>query len=161
MVLKYKKISDIMGEEMKVIANNKKAFYNYFVSDLVEAGIVLEGCEVKSVRAGNVSLADSFVVIKNGEMFLKNAYIKLYEKTTSFKPDERKTRKLLLNKSEILKFERMVKEKGYSIVATKLYFNNAGKVKVEIGLAKGKKLYDKRETLKEKSIKRDVERAFV
>lgn len=161
MVLKYKKISDIMGEEMKVIANNKKAFYNYFVLDLVEAGIVLEGCEVKSVRAGNVSLADSFVVIKNGEMFLKNAYIKLYEKTTSFKPDERKTRKLLLNKSEILKFERMVKEKGYSIVATKLYFNNAGKVKVEIGLAKGKKLYDKRETLKEKSIKRDVERAFV
>lgn len=145
---------------MKVISNNKKAFFNYFVSDLVEAGIVLEGCEVKSVRAGGASLTDSFVVVKNGEMFLKNAYIKPYEKATSFKPDERRTRKLLLNKSEIQKFERMVKEKGFSIVATKIYFNQTGKVKVEIGLAKGKKLYDKRQTLKEKSIKRDVERAF-
>lgn len=143
---------------MKVISNNKKAFYDYFVSDLVEAGIVLEGCEVKSVRAGGASLADSFVVIKNGEMFLKNAYIKPYEKTTSYKPDERKTRKLLLNKSEIQKFERMTKEKGFTIVATKIYFNKSNKVKVEIGLAKGKKLYDKRQTLKEKSIKRDIER---
>ena len=143
---------------MKVISNNKKAFYNYFVSDLVEAGIVLEGCEVKSVRAGGASLTDSFVIIRNGEMFLKNAYIKPYEKTTSFKPDERRTRKLLLNKSEIQKFERMVKEKGYSIVPTKIYFNKAGKVKVEIGLARGKKLYDKRQTLKEKSIKRDIAR---
>lgn len=144
---------------MKVISNNKKAFYNFFVSDLVEAGIVLEGCEVKSVRAGGANLADSFVIVKNGEMFLKNAYIKPYEKTSSFKPDERRTRKLLLNKSEIQKFERMVKEKGYSIVATKIYFNDSNKVKVEIGLAKGKKLYDKRQTLKEQSVKRDIERA--
>ncbi len=143
---------------MKVISNNKKAFYNFFVSDLVEAGIVLEGCEVKSVRAGGASLTDSFVIVKNGEMFLKNAYIKTYEKTSSYKPDERRTRKLLLNKSEIQKFERMVKEKGFSIVATKIYFNNSNKVKVEIGLAKGKKLYDKRQTLKEKSVKRDIER---
>lgn len=143
---------------MKVISNNKKAFYNFFVSDLVEAGIVLEGCEVKSVRAGGASLNESFVVVKNGEMFLKNAYIKPYEKTTSFKPDERRTRKLLLNKAEIQKFERMVKEKGFSIVPTKIYFNKSGKVKVEIGLAKGKKLYDKRQTLKEKAIKRDIER---
>ncbi len=143
---------------MKVISNNRKAFFDYFVSDLVEAGIVLEGCEVKSVRAGGVSLTDSFVVIKDGEMFLKNAYIKPYEKTSSFKPDERRTRKLLLNKSEIQKFERLVKEKGFTIVPTKIYFNNLGKVKVEIGLAKGKKLYDKRATLKEKAIKRDIER---
>ncbi len=143
---------------MKVISNNKKAFYNFFVSDLVEAGIVLEGCEVKSVRAGGASLTDSFVVVKNGEMFLKNAYIKPYEKTSSFKPDERRTRKLLLNKSEIQKFERMVKEKGFSIVPTKIYFNDSNKVKVEIGLAKGKKLYDKRQTLKEQSVKRDIER---
>lgn len=158
MVLKYLYGSGIIGAEMKVISNNKKAFFDYFVSDLVEAGIVLEGCEVKSVRAGGVSLAESFVVIKNGEMFLKNAYIKPYEKTSSFKPDERRTRKLLLNRSEILKFERMVKEKGFTLVATKVYFNKAGKVKVEVGLAKGKKLYDKRETLKEKAIKRDIER---
>lgn len=143
---------------MKVISNNKKAFYNFFVSDLVEAGIVLEGSEVKSVRDGGVSLSDSFVIVKNGEMFLKNAYIKTYDKTANFRPDERKSRKLLLNKSEIQKFERMVKEKGFSIVATKVYLNEKGKIKVEIGLAKGKKLYDKRATLKEKSIKRDIER---
>ena len=140
---------------MKIISNNKKAFFDYFVSDLVEAGIVLEGCEVKSVRAGGASLIDSFVVCKNGEMFLKNAYIKPYEKAGSFKPDERRTRKLLLNKSEIEKFERQVKEKGFSIVATKIYLNKSGKVKVEIGLAKGKKLYDKRESIKQKELLRE------
>ncbi len=143
---------------MKVISNNKKAFFDYFVSDLVEAGIVLEGCEVKSVRAGGASLKESFVVIKNGEMFLKNAYIKPYEKTSSYKPDERRTRKLLLNKSEIQKFEKMVKEKGFTLVATKIYFNKSNRVKVEVGLAKGKKLYDKRQSEKEKSIKRDLQR---
>ena len=143
---------------MKVVSNNKKAFFDFFISDLLEAGIVLEGCEVKSVRAGGASLTDSFVVVKNGEMFLKNAYIKPYEKTSSFKPDERRSRKLLLNKAEILKFERMAKEKGFSIVATKIYFTDAGKVKVEIGLAKGKKLYDKRQSLKDKAVKRDIER---
>ncbi len=143
---------------MKVVSNNKKAFFDFFISDLLEAGIVLEGCEVKSVRAGGASLTDSFVVVKNGEMFLKNAYIKPYEKTSSFKPDERRSRKLLLNKAEILKFERMAKEKGFSIVATKIYFNDAGRVKVEIGLAKGKKLYDKRRSLKDKAVKRDIER---
>ena len=145
---------------MKVIANNKKAFFDYFVSDLVEAGIVLEGCEVKSVRAGGASLTDSFVQIKNGEMFLKNAYIKPYEKTSSFKPDERKTRKLLLNKSEIQKFERMAKEKGFTIIATKIYLNDAGRVKVEIGLAKGKKLYDKREDIAKKDQRREAEKNF-
>ena len=143
---------------MKIVSNNKKAFFDFFISDLLETGIVLEGCEVKSVRAGGASLTDSFVVVKNGEMFLKNAYIKPYEKTSSFKPDERRSRKLLLNKAEILKYERMAKEKGFSIVATKIYFNDAGKVKVEIGLAKGKKLYDKRQTLKDKAVKRDIER---
>lgn len=143
---------------MKVISNNKKAFFDYFVSDLVEAGIVLEGCEVKSVREGGASLKESFVQIKNGEMFLKNAYIKPYEKTSSFKPDERRTRKLLLNKSEIQKFERMVKEKGFTIIATKIYFSKSGKVKVEVGLAKGKKLYDKRQSIKENTIKRDLQR---
>lgn len=150
----------IIGEEMKVIANNKKAYHEYFVSDLVEAGIVLEGCEVKSIRAGGVSLSDSFVVVKNGEMFLKNAYIKPYEKTTSFKVDERRTRKLLLNKAEIMKFDRLTKEKGFTIIATQVYLKG-GKVKVEIGLAKGKKLHDKRETLKEKAIERDMQRSVV
>ncbi len=146
---------------MKVISNNKRAYFDYFVSDLVEAGIVLEGSEVKSVRAGGASLSESFVVVKNNEIFLKNAYIKPYEQTSSFKPDERRTRKLLLNKSEISKFSRAVKEKGFTLVATKIYFNKSGKVKVEIGLAKGKKLYDKRQTLKEKSVKRELERSSI
>lgn len=146
---------------MKVISNNKRAYFDYFVSDLVEAGIVLEGSEVKSVRAGGASLSESFVVIKNDEIFLKNAYIKPYEQTSSFKPDERRTRKLLLNKSEISKFARAVKEKGFTLVATKIYLNKSGKVKVEIGLAKGKKLYDKRQTLKEKSVKRELERSSI
>lgn len=144
---------------MKIFTNNKKAFHNFFVSDMVEAGISLQGCEVKSVRANGISLTESFVVIKNGEMFLKNAYIKPYEMTSSFAPDSYRTRKLLLHKNEIRKFERNMKEKGFTIVPTKVYENN-GKVKVEIGLAKGKKLYDKRETLKEKTIKKELDRTL-
>lgn len=143
---------------MEIIAYNKKAFHNFFISNCVEAGISLEGCEVKSVRLGGVSILDSYVTIKNGEMFLKNAYIKPYEKANVFKAKERRTRKLLLHRNEILKFEREVKEKGYTIVPTKLYINDDGLVKVEIGLAKGKKLYDKRQTLKDKQVKRDIER---
>ena len=130
MLLKCFKVSVIIGAEMKVISNNKKAFFDFFVSDLVEAGIVLEGCEVKSVRAGGVNLKDSFVVIKGGELFLKNAYIKTYDKTKDFKPDERRSRKLLLNKSEIQKLERQVREKGFSIVPTKIYINDKGRVKI-------------------------------
>lgn len=143
---------------MEIIVNNKKAFHDFFISDCVESGIALQGAEVKSIRKGGVSILDSFVVVKNGEMFLKNAYIKPYEKANVFKVDERRTRKLLLHKNEILKFERQVKEKGFSIMPTKLYINKDGKVKVEIGLAKGKKLYDKRQTLKDKAVKRDIER---
>ena len=143
---------------MELIANNKKAFHNFFISDCVEAGISLEGCEVKSVRQGGVSILDSYVAIKGGQLYLKNAYIKPYEKANVFKVKEQRDRKLLLHKSEILKFERAIKEKGFSIVPTKLYINDNGLVKVEIGLAKGKKLYDKRQTLKDKQVKRDIER---
>lgn len=143
---------------MEIIANNKKAYHNFFISNCVEAGISLEGCEVKSVRLGGVSILDSYVVCKGGQLYLKNAYIKPYEKANVFKVKERRDRKLLLHKSEILKFEREVKEKGFSIVPTKLYINDNGLVKVEIGLAKGKKLYDKRQTLKDKQVKRDIER---
>ena len=144
---------------MKLITNNKKAFHDYFISDLFEAGIVLEGSEVKSIRSGGISLNDCFVNIRNGEMFLRNAYIKPYENTGSFQPDSRKTRKLLMHKAEIEKLERKIKEKGFSLIPTKVYFKD-GRVKVEIGLAKGKKLYDKRETLREKSIKKDIDRAM-
>ncbi len=146
-----------MNNEIKLIASNKKAFHNYFISDLTEAGIALEGSEVKSLRLNGISLGESYVYIKNSEIFLRNAYIKLYDKASVFKPDERRDRKLLLHKSEIAKFEKKVKEKGFSIVATKVYFHK-GKAKVEIALAKGKQLFDKRETLKEKVISREIDR---
>lgn len=146
-----------MNNEIKVIASNKKAFHNYFISNLTEAGIALVGSEVKSIRLNSISLNESYVLIKNGEIFLKNAYIKSYENASVFKPDERRDRKLLLHKKEIEKFEDAVKQKGFSIMATKVYLSK-GKVKVEIGLAKGKKLYDKRETMKERAVNREIER---
>ena len=144
---------------MKIFTNNKKAFHNFFVSDMVEAGISLQGSEVKSIRENGIGLSESFVVIKNGEIFLKNAYIKPYDKSSSFVPDSYRTRKLLLHKLEIKKFERNIKEKGFTLIPTKVYEKN-GKVKIEIGLAKGKKLYDKRETLKEKTIKKELDRTL-
>ena len=146
-----------MNNEIKVIASNKKAFHNYFISNLTEAGIALVGSEVKSIRLNGISLNESYVLIKNGEIFLKNAYIKSYENASVLKPDERRDRKLLLHKKEIEKFEDAVKQKGFSIMATKVYLSK-GKVKVEIGLAKGKKLYDKRETMKERAVNREIER---
>lgn len=143
---------------MSTIANNKKVFHEYFIEDTIEAGIVLVGSEVKSVRGGEMSLSESFVQIKNNEVFLKNAYIKPFEKATAFIPDSHRDRKLLLNKSEITKVQRAIKEKGYTIVPIKVYFKN-NKVKVQIGLAKGKKLYDKKETLKERSINKEIKMA--
>ena len=143
---------------MTVIANNKKAFHEYFIEDTIEAGIVLVGSEVKSVRDGGMSLSESFVNIKNNEVFLKNAYIKPFEKTSAFIPDSHRDRKLLLNKREIAKLSRAIKEKGYTIVPIKVYFKN-NKVKVQIGLAKGKKLYDKKETLKERSLDKEIKQA--
>lgn len=145
---------------MKIITNNKKAGHNFFVSNLLEAGVELKGGEIKSVCAGKMSLSESYVVIKNGEALLKNSYIAPQTNNNqSAESETRRTRKLLLHKSEILKLERQVMEKGFSIVATKAYFSN-GKVKIEIGLAKGKKLYDKRNVLREKSVKREIDRAI-
>lgn len=143
---------------MQIICNNKKVYFEYFIEETLEAGIVLVGSEVKSIRNGGMSLLDSFIIIKNGEVFLKNAYIKPFDKTSSFAPDVRRDRKLLLSKKEIEKLGRQMKTKGYTIVATKAYFKS-NKVKVEIALAKGKKLYDKKDTLKEKSQKREIEQA--
>lgn len=144
-----------MDNEMRVITTNKKAYYNFFISDLVEAGVVLKGSEVKSVRENGMSLNESFVIIKNGEIFLKNAYIKNYEHDKISKLDERRTRKLLLHKAEIEKFSRKVQEKGFSLMATKAYFDK-GRVKISIGLARGKKLYDKRECKKQDTIKQEI-----
>jgi len=144
---------------MKIITNNKKAFHNFFVSDLLEAGIELKGGEIKSVVDGKISLSDSYVEIKNGEAILKNCYIAPIEDVSKSDAQSKRSRRLLLHKVEIEKLERKVMEKGFSIVPTKVYFNN-GKVKIEIGLAKGKKLYDKRQVLKDKVVQRDIERAI-
>ena len=140
---------------MKIIVNNKRANFEYFLYDTFEAGIVLEGSEVKSLRQSESSLLDSFVFLKNREVFLKNMYIKPYKQATSYVPDERRDRKLLLSKKEILKLERAVKEKALTIVPTKLYFKD-NLVKVEIATAKGKKMFDKRDTIKQRDQEREV-----
>ncbi len=141
-----------------IVTNNKKAYHEYFIDETIEAGIVLVGSEVKSVRDGGMSLNESFVNIKNNEVYLKNAYIKPFEKASAFVPDAHRDRKLLLNKREILKMQRAVKEKGYTVVPIKVYFKN-NKVKVEIAIAKGKKLYDKKETLKERALDKEIKQA--
>lgn len=139
---------------MKIISTNRKASFEYFLLDKFSAGIVLVGSEVKSIRNSGVSLEDSYVVIKRGEAFIKNMYVKPYEKTTTFAVDERRDRKLLLNRKEILKLERSLNDVGLTIVPTKIYFEK-NLVKLEIALAKGKKLYDKRESIKQKELLRE------
>lgn len=145
---------------MKILAQNKKAYHDYFIEDTFEAGIVLQGTEIKSVRKGSANLKDSFIRIKNEEAFLENMHIAPYEQGNIFNHEPLRTRKLLLHKKEILKLAKEVKEGGYTIVPTKLYFDKGSKVKVEIALAKGKKLFDKRQSLKEKDAKRDIEKAL-
>ncbi|WP_041137970.1 SsrA-binding protein SmpB [Beduini massiliensis] len=145
---------------MKILAQNKKAYHDYFIEDTFEAGIVLQGTEIKSVRKGSANLKDSFIRIKNDEAFLENMHIAPYEQGNIFNHEPLRTRKLLLHKKEIVKLAKEVKEGGYTIVPTKLYFGKGSKVKVEIALAKGKKLFDKRQSLKEKDAKRDIEKAL-
>ncbi len=144
--------------EQKLIADNKKAYFDYYIEDKFQAGLVLEGVEIKSVRAGKVNLKDSYVMIKNGEVFLMGAHIAEYEKADGLnKVDTRRTRKLLLTKSEIRKLERKVNIKGYTIVPTKMYLSH-NLAKLEIAVAKGKELYNKKDSLKEKDIKRETDR---
>ena len=142
---------------MKLITTNKKAFHNYFISDSFEAGIALEGSEVKSVREGGISINEAFIQIVNGEAFLKNAYIKQYEKTSSFAPNEKRTRKPLLHKEEIKKLLKKTENLGCTLVPIKVYLKD-GLVKLEGGVGKGKKLYDKREDLKKKSAEMEIKR---
>lgn len=139
---------------MKIIAVNKKAYHNYFISDETEAGLVLEGSEVKSIRAGHISLNESYVKIIKGEAFLINAYIKPYENAGMFVPDSRRNRKLLLHKKQLLNFQKKVEADGFAILPIKVYFDKNNRVKLQIALGKGKKLYDKRETLKKRTIER-------
>lgn len=143
----------------KTVATNKKAYHDYFIEDTYEAGIELCGCEVKSVRLGNINLKDSYAVIKNGEVFLIGAHISPYKMGSYYNAEPRRTRKLLLHKQEILKLAGKVFEKGYTLVVTKVYFVS-GLVKVELGLAKGKEGRDKRRDIQEKDLKRETDRAI-
>lgn len=135
---------------------NKRANFDYFIEEEIEAGIVLKGTEIKSIRDGKANLKDCYAIIKNNEVFLLNMYISKYEDASVFNHDERRTRKLLLNKKEILKLRDKIEISGYTLIPIKLYFKK-NKVKILLGVGKGKKNYDKRESLKEKSIKRDIE----
>ena len=139
--------------EIKVLVNNSKAKYLYFLEDFVECGIELKGSEIKSVRHNGASLRDSYVIFKNGEAFILNMRISPYENGASFNHEPNRTRKLLLHKREILRMAQKAKEKVMTVVPTKVYLKK-GRLKIEIALAKGKKLFDKRETIK----KRDDER---
>jgi SsrA-binding protein len=144
---------------MKIVSNNKKAYHDYFILDTYEAGIELKGTEIKSVRKGSANLKDAFIKIKDNEAYIENMHIAPYEQGNRFNHDPRRTRKLLLHKKEIRKLQKEVKENGLTIVPTKLYFNTS-KAKLEIALARGKKLYDKRQDLKAKDAKRDIEKAL-
>ena len=144
---------------MKIIAVNKSASFEYFIEEKYEAGVVLEGSEVKSLRAGRASLGESFCEIRGGEIFLKNMHVALYDKSGAFSTrDARKDRKLLLHKTEISKIVGRVNEKGYTLVPLKIYFKEA-LVKVEIALCKGKHAYDKKRSIAERDLKRATDRA--
>ncbi|MBQ7712853.1 MAG: SsrA-binding protein SmpB [Clostridia bacterium] len=146
-------------EGIKIVATNKKAYHEYFIDETYEAGVVLVGSEVKSVRGGKVSFADSFVSIKDGQAILENFHITPYEKGSAFNPEARRDRVLLLSRREIDHLRAAVERKGYTIVATKIYLKHS-LVKFEIGLARGKHSYDKRQSLKEKQLDRDARRAI-
>ena len=138
---------------------NKKATFDYFIEEEIECGIVLKGTEIKSIRNGLANIKDCYAIIKNNEVFLLNMFIAKYEDASIFNHDERRTRKLLLNKNEIFKLKEKVEIKGYTLVPIKLYFKG-NKVKILLGLCKGKKNYDKRESIKEKDIKREIIRTI-
>ena len=144
----------------KVVAKNKKAYHEYFIDDTLEVGMVLKGSEVKSIRAGKVTLKDGYARIKNGELFLHKVHISPYSHATYDAPDAERVRKLLLHKREIKKLVGKTQEKGFALIPLKIYFISSGKAKIEIGLGRGKKLYDKRATLKKKDSDRDMERAM-
>jgi SsrA-binding protein len=144
---------------MKLVAENRKAYHDYEIDEKMEAGIVLVGSEIKSIRNGRINLKDSYCIIKNGELFLLGAHISTYDKTSSFAPDPTRTRKLLMHRSEIDKLERKTKVKGFSLVPLKVYIEN-GLAKIEIGVAKGKKEYEKRNAIKDREVKREIQRSL-
>ena len=146
---------------MKIVSQNKKASHDYFMEDTYEAGIELKGTEIKSIRKGSANLKDSYIRIKNGEAFLEGMHVAPYEQGNIFNHDPLRTRKLLLHKKQINKLYREQKESGLTLIPTKLYFGyKSSKIKVEVAVARGKKLYDKRQDMKAKDAKRDIEKAL-
>ena len=148
-----------MAESVKVVAKNSKAYHDYFIEEKYEAGIELAGTEVKSIRLGNINLKDSFCIIKDGQMSVLGMHISPYEKGNIFNKEPRRPRRLLMHKREILKLFARVKQDGYSLVPLAVYFKGP-RVKLEVGLAKGKKLYDKREAAAKRDAKREMDRAI-
>ena len=146
-------------EAMKLVANNKKAYHDYFIEEKYECGIVLHGTEVKSLRLGKCSIKKSFIRIENGEVFAYGMHISPYEKGNIFNKDPMRVKKLLMHKQEIRNLIGKLTEQGYTLVPLQVYFKD-GRAKVEIGLAKGKKLYDKREAIAKKDMRREHEREF-
>ena len=146
-------------ESQKLIANNKKAYHDFLIDETYECGIALHGTEVKSMRMGKCSIKEAFVRIEDGEVFVYGMHVSPYEKGNIFNKDPLRVKKLLLHKYEINKLLGKIKEKGYTLVPLQVYFKD-GKVKVEIGLARGKKLYDKREAIAKKDQRREAEKEF-
>ena len=149
----------MVKRQKKLVANNKKARHDYFIEEVYEAGIVLTGTEIKSIRSGKASLTDSYCYFVNTELFVKNMHVADYWWGTFNKHDPRRDRKLLLNKRELRKLKRASQEKGMTIVATRLFIAENGYAKLNISLARGKREYDKRQTIKEKDLRREMERS--
>ena len=148
-----------MADSVKVVAKNSKAYHDYFIEDKYEAGIELAGTEAKSIRLGHVNLKDSFCVVKDGEMSVIGMHISPYEKGNIFNKDPMRQRRLLMHKREILRLFARIKQDGYSLIPLSIYFRGP-RVKLELGLAKGKKLYDKRDSAAARDAKREMDRAI-
>ena len=148
-----------MAEGVKIIAKNSKAYHDYFIEEKYEAGIALAGTEVKSIRLGNVNLKDSYCIIKDGQLTVHGMHISPYEKGNIFNKDPRRTRRLLMHKREILRLFGKIKQDGYSLIPLAIYFKGP-RVKLELGLARGKKLYDKRDSAAKKDAKREMDRVM-
>jgi SsrA-binding protein len=146
-------------EQIKVVAKNRKAYHDYFIDEVYEAGIALVGTEVKSIRAGKVSLRDSYAEVRGGEVFLQNMHISPYDKGSLFNHDPKRPRRLLLHKREIRRLLGQTTQEGYTLIPLSLYFKR-GKVKVELALARGKKLYDKRHDIAKRDAEREIARAM-
>ena len=148
-----------MADDVKIIAKNRRARHDYHVVDSVEAGVVLRGTEVKSVRLGKVQLVDGFAKVDGGEVFLYGVHINPYEQGNRFNVDPRRTRKLLLHRSEIRRLDRQVREKGMTLIPLSVYLKR-GRVKLEVGICRGKRMHDKRRAIAERDANRDMERAL-